>query len=54
VEVCDDKDDYRILECAEAAQAGYIVTGDDDLLRLRRFGATEIVSPRGFVDAHGG
>ena len=52
VRVCDDPDDNRILECAQAAGASFIVTGDDDLLRLKRLGQTKIVTPRGFVDAH--
>lgn len=38
VRVSDDPD--------EAAGAGFIVTGNDDLLRLRRFGQTKIVTPR--------
>jgi uncharacterized protein len=54
VRICDDPDDNRILECAQAAEATFIVTGDDDLLRLRRFGPTKIVTPRAFVDAHRG
>jgi putative PIN family toxin of toxin-antitoxin system len=52
VRICDDPDDNRILECAQAANASFIVTGDDDLLRLKRFGPTKIVTPRAFVDAH--
>jgi len=52
VDICDDPDDDRILECAAAAGADFIVTGDHDLLRLKRFGAAEIVLPRVFVDAH--
>jgi len=52
VKLCDDPDDNRVLECAQAAAARFIVTGDDDLLRLGQFGSTEIVTPRGFVDAH--
>jgi uncharacterized protein len=53
VSICDDPDDNRILECALAAEASFIVTGDNDLLRLKRFGAAEIITPRAFVDAHG-
>lgn len=52
VRICDDPDDNRILECAQAAGASFIVTGDDDLLRLKRFGPIKIVTPRAFVDAH--
>jgi uncharacterized protein len=52
LEICDDPDDDRILECAQTADADFIVTGDEDLLRLKRFGSAEIVRPRDFVDAH--
>jgi putative PIN family toxin of toxin-antitoxin system len=52
VRICDDPDDNRILECAQAAAASFIVTGDDDLLRLKLFGSAKIVTPRAFVDAY--
>ena len=51
LEICDDPDDDRILKFAQAADADFIVTGDDDLLRLKHFGSTQIVRPRDFVDA---
>jgi uncharacterized protein len=38
-----DPSDNRILECAEAGKADYIVTGDKHLLRLRQFGRILIV-----------
>lgn len=34
VDLCRDEDDNRILECAIAGAAQYIVTGDRDLLDL--------------------
>ncbi len=34
--VKDDPDDNRILECAVSSGSEYLVTGDKDLLRLRR------------------
>ncbi len=34
VDICRDEDDNRILECAIAGGASYIVTGDRDLLDL--------------------
>jgi putative PIN family toxin of toxin-antitoxin system len=49
--VRDDEPDNRILECALAARADTIVTGDQHLLKLRRFRDTVIVSPRQFLDA---
>ena len=53
VKICDDPDDNRILKCAQTAGARFIVTGDDDLLRLGLFGTARILTPRGFVDAYG-
>ena len=49
--VRDDEPDNRILECAIAASADVIVTGDQHLLKLKRFRDTVIVSPREFLDA---
>ena len=46
--VCRDPDDDRILACAREARADYIVTGDEDLLVLKRYGAIRIVTPRDF------
>jgi putative PIN family toxin of toxin-antitoxin system len=44
-------DDNRILECALAARADYLVTGDKEhLLPLRSIGTTEIVAPAAFLD----
>ena len=44
-------DDNRILECAVAAHADYLVTGDNKhLLPLRSIGATQIVTPAAFLE----
>jgi len=44
-------DDNRILECAVAARADYLVTGDKEhLLPLRSIGTTQIVTPAAFLD----
>ncbi|HKV46317.1 MAG TPA: putative toxin-antitoxin system toxin component, PIN family [bacterium] len=47
--VLRDQGDNRVLECAEAGQADLIVSGDRDLLRLKRYGAVPIVRPADFV-----
>jgi len=49
--VREDEADNRILECALAAGADAIVTGDHHLLELRRFGGVWITTPREFLDA---
>jgi len=44
-------DDNRILECAVAAHADYLLTGDKEhLLPLRSIGATQIVTPAAFLE----
>jgi putative PIN family toxin of toxin-antitoxin system len=48
--VREDPDDDRILECALAANADFIVSGDQHLLRLRSFRSMAIVSPREFME----
>jgi putative PIN family toxin of toxin-antitoxin system len=48
---CPDPDDNRVLECAVAARAHFIVTGDRHLLDLNPYRRISIVSPRQFLDA---
>ncbi|TAN23479.1 MAG: putative toxin-antitoxin system toxin component, PIN family [Acidobacteria bacterium] len=47
--VAEDPDDDRILECAMAAHADVIVSGDRHLLRLGSFRSIPIASPRLFL-----
>ena len=48
--VATKDDDNRILECALAARADYLVTGDKEhLLPLRSVGPTQIVTPAAFL-----
>ena len=42
--------DPAILECAVAAEADYIVTGDNHLLRLKQFRNRSIVKVADFLD----
>lgn len=49
--ICRDPDDDWILALAEAAEASFLVTGDDDLLTLGSHGTTSIVTPRAFWEA---
>jgi len=46
--VCRDADDDRILACALAVDAKYLVMGDEDLLILKKYKGIRIVSPRDF------
>ena len=48
--VKDDPDDNRVLECALAGKAAYIVSGDRHLLRLEEYEGTRIVTVRQLMD----
>lgn len=48
--VCRDPDDDLVLATAVGAQAGVIVTGDDDLLVLESYAGVVILSPRSFIE----
>ena len=41
-----DPDDNKILECAIACKASYIVSGDSHLLDLREYGSIKIINPK--------
>jgi putative PIN family toxin of toxin-antitoxin system len=47
---CRDPDDDAVLATAIAAQAEVIVTGDNDLLILRKYEGIPILSPRQFLE----
>ena len=48
--VCSDPEDDKFLEAALAAHAGYVVSGDAALLKVKQYRGIEIVRPRQFVD----
>jgi putative PIN family toxin of toxin-antitoxin system len=48
--VTDDPDDNRVLECAVAGQADYIVSGDRHLLKLKEHAGIPILTTREFLD----
>jgi putative PIN family toxin of toxin-antitoxin system len=48
VGTCRDPDDDNVLLCAVASKAGFLVTGDDDLLILGAHGEIKIIRPRDF------
>ena len=45
VHLCRDPSDDKFLECAERAHADLIITGDRDLLALKSYKGTKIVTP---------
>lgn len=49
IDLLADEPDNRILECAVAAQASFIVTGDKHLLTLKEYKGTGITKMGGFL-----
>lgn len=47
--IAADEPDNRVLECAAAAKAHFLVTGDKGLLGLKKIRATKIVTAARFV-----
>lgn len=47
--IAEDPDDDRVLECALAAKADCIVSGDKHLLRLREYRGVPTLSPAQFL-----
>ena len=45
----DDPADNRVLECAVAGKASYIVTGDAHLLQLKEYQRIVILNPAGLL-----
>ncbi len=48
ITLCRDKEDNKVLECAIAGKADFIITGDKDLLTLDKFKDISIVTPADF------
>ena len=49
ITACRDPEDNALLECALAARADYLVTGDHDLLVLHPFHGVTILRPAEFL-----
>ena len=48
--ICRDKDDNNILLLAQDVDADVIITGDKDLLILKKYLDVHIISPRQFIE----
>lgn len=46
---CRDPDDDRFTRCAKAGKCAWLVSGDDDLLSLKKVGKTTIIPPAEFM-----
>lgn len=47
--LCRDPDYDKFLECAERGNADFLISGDKDLLALRRHGRTRILTPAAYL-----
>jgi len=45
----DDPDDNQVLECAVAANASYIISGDDHVIGLENYQGIVVLPPAGFL-----
>ena len=52
--IAEDPTDNRVLECADAAKAEVIVSGDAHLLNLKQWEKIRILSPAEFIKEIGG
>ncbi len=50
--ICRDPKDDFLLALAKAAKADLVITGDEDLLVLKKYGRTRIVAPARFLKDH--
>jgi putative PIN family toxin of toxin-antitoxin system len=50
INVCRDPDDNNIIETAVSGKAKIIITGDKDLLVLKKYDKINIISPREFYN----
>lgn len=48
--VLQDDPDNRVLECAVAGKADFIITGDKEILRLESFQGIKVVSLRNYLE----
>jgi putative PIN family toxin of toxin-antitoxin system len=51
ISVLKDEPDNRILECAVFGKADIIVTGDKEMLKLKIYGKTKIISLKAYLES---
>lgn len=52
IEICRDPDDNKFLECAKDSHALYIVSGDKDLLVIKKYENIQIVTAKEFCESY--
>lgn len=53
LKVLKDDPDNRVLECAMEGDADFVVTGDKEMLRQKRYGGIRIITLREYLDMPG-
>ena len=51
ISVLKDEPDNRILECAASGEADIIVTGDKEMLRLKVYEKTKVISLKAYLES---
>lgn len=49
VDICRDPDDNHLLALCKDGKVDVLITGDKDLLVLKKFGKTRILAPADFI-----
>jgi hypothetical protein len=49
--MCRDPADARVLALVQKSEAAFLISGDKELLAIKKFGSTRILSPRQFWEA---
>jgi predicted nucleic acid-binding protein len=52
IDVCEDPDDNKFIECALASNCPIIVSGDNHLLKLAGYSGIEVLKPRNFMEKY--
>ena len=50
IDITDDKNDDFLIECAVDGGADFIISGDDDILRLKKFGRINVMKVKDFLE----
>ena len=50
IQICEDPDDNKFIECALASKSRFIVSGDIHLLKISGYSGIGVLTPRNYVD----